>query len=191
MDFPVLADEMSCLHGAQVHTNLSYLGRAAHSLAIVYRRGQTGTLSPLSRANTIKFLDKNLATQHLTPQKWPQKITPQKYPLIHAHKAQDHTDINIIRYMKYLKLVRFSKQISNVNISASVRDDPSKFSLGGRPQSQLWRWHPNLFLPANRDDLTPTQFYYSGFISEVQRFVRGRPGYVTLHFRKMAWSKMR
>ena len=38
-------------------------------------------------------------------------------------------------------------------------------------ESQLWRQHPNLFLRANPDDLTPKGFYYSGFISELQRFV--------------------
>ena len=45
--------------------------------------------------------------------------------MIHAHKAQDRADINIIRYMKRVKteyfsskLVRFSKQISNANILA-------------------------------------------------------------------------
>ena len=52
---------------------------------------------------------------------------------------------NIIRYMKRVKteflsskLVRYSKQISNANISAPVRDNPSKFSLRGRPESQLF-----------------------------------------------------
>ena len=51
-------------------------------------------------------------------------------------------EINIIRYMKRVKteflsskLVRFSKQISNANISAPVRDNPSKFSLRGWPES--------------------------------------------------------
>ena len=38
------------------------------------------------------------------------------------------------------------------------------------PEFQLWRQHPNLFLPANQEDLQPKQFYYSGFISEIQRF---------------------
>ena len=108
--------------------------------------------------NTIKFLDNTLATQHLTPKIIP-KITPKSYhkklhpkntpkitlqndpsrraPLIHAYKAQGRVDINIIRYMKrdkteYFssKLVRFSKQISNANISAPVRDNSSKCSVG-------------------------------------------------------------
>ena len=35
------------------------------------------------------------------------------------------------------KLVRFFQQILNVNILALVRDNPSKFSLRGRPESQL------------------------------------------------------
>ena len=73
---------------------------------------------------TIRFLDKTLAKQHLTPQndprndpqKWPQnmtqkitkKITLQNYPsksspLIHANKAQGHAEIKIIRYMKRVK----------------------------------------------------------------------------------------
>ena len=68
------------------------------------------------------------------------------------------------------KLVRFSKQISNANISAPRRDNPSKFSLRDRPESQLWRRHQNLYLLANQDDLTPGRFYYSGFITELQRF---------------------
>ena len=51
------------------------------------------------------------------------------------------------------KLVRFSKYITNANISAPVRDHPSKLSLGGKPDK-------------------PTRFYYSGFISELQRFFR-------------------
>ena len=41
----------------------------------------------------------------------------------------------------------------------------------GRLESQLWRWYPNLILPGNQDELRPKQFYYSGFISELQRFV--------------------
>ena len=51
----------------------------------------------------------------------------QKWP----PKDQDHAKINIIRYMKWVKteffsskLVWFSKQISNANISAPVRDNP-------------------------------------------------------------------
>ena len=89
----------------------------------------------LVRANTIRFLDKTLAKQHLTPQnyppKWPPKMTQKmtqkmtlqydpsiRSPLIHAHKVQDRAEIKIIRYMKRVKteflsskLVRFSKQI--------------------------------------------------------------------------------
>ena len=71
------------------------------------------------------------------------KITPQK-DLIHAHKAQDRAEINIIRYMKRVKtdffaskLVQFSKQISKVNILAPVRDNPLKLSTKGRPKYQL------------------------------------------------------
>ena len=62
------------------------------------------------------------------------------------------------------------KQISNKNISAHRRDNPSKKILRGRPESQLWRRHQNLSLWANQDDLTPTRFFYSGFITELQRF---------------------
>ena len=65
-------------------------------------------------------------------------MTLQKDPLIHAHKAQDRAEINIIRYMKRVKtdffaskLVQFSKQISKVNILAPVRDNPSKILLRG------------------------------------------------------------
>ena len=68
------------------------------------------------------------------------------------------------------KWVRFSKQMSNVNILAPVRENPSKCSLRSRPESQLWRRHPNLFLPANQEELTPKRFYHSGFFSELQRF---------------------
>ena len=53
-------------------------------------------------------------------------------------------EINIIRYMKRVKteflsskLVRYSKQISNANISAPVRDNPSKFSLRARHEYDL------------------------------------------------------
>ena len=84
-------------------------------------------------------------TSKMTLQNDPSK----RAPLIHAHKAQDRAEI---RYMKRVKteflsskLVRFSKQISNANISAPRRDNPSKFSLRGRPESQLWRRHPNLY----------------------------------------------
>ena len=71
-------------------------------------------------------------TQKNTP-----KITPKEDPpLIHTHKAQVHAEINIIRYMKRVKAeffssnwVQFSKKKSNANISAPVRDNPSKFSL--------------------------------------------------------------
>ena len=49
-----------------------------------------------------------------------------------------------IRYIKQIKtelfsskLVRVSKQITYVNILAPVRDNPSKCSLLGRPESQL------------------------------------------------------
>ena len=76
------------------------------------------------------------------------KITPQnnhpKLALIHAHKMQDLAEINIVSNMKRVKtkknsskLVQFSKQISNVNILAPVWDNPSKFSLRGRPESWL------------------------------------------------------
>ena len=93
----------------------------------------------LFQAKTIKYLDKTLATQHLTPQndpknypqiwppnmtqKWTKKITLQndhskRYPLIHAHKAQDRAEINIIRYMKR---VNFCLQ--------NWCDSPNKFQL--------------------------------------------------------------
>ena len=101
-------------------------------------------ISHLFWANTIRFLDKTLATQHLTlqngpknapqkcpqiwPKKWPKKLPSKitlKKTLIHAHKAQDRAEIKTIRYMKQVKtellsskLVQFSKQISNANISA-------------------------------------------------------------------------
>ena len=42
--------------------------------------------------------------------------------------------------------------------------------LKGRAESQLWRRHQNLFLWANQDNITPTRFFYSGFISELKRF---------------------
>ena len=54
--------------------------------------------------------------------------------------------------------------------SASIWDNPSKFSLRGRPEFHLWRKHPNLYLPTNQDNFTPKRFYYLGFISELQRF---------------------
>ena len=38
------------------------------------------------------------------------------------------------------------------------------FLLGGR-------WQPNLFCPANQDNLTPKRFYYSRIISKLQRFI--------------------
>ena len=66
--------------------------------------------------------------------------------------------------------MRFSKQISNWNISAPRRDNTSKLSLRCRPEYRLWRRHQNLYLLANQDDLTPEQFYYLGFISELKRF---------------------
>ena len=66
--------------------------------------------------------------------------------------------------------MQFSKQISYAHISAPRRDNPSKLSLRGRPESQLWRRHQNLYLLANQDDLTPGRFYYSRFITELQRF---------------------
>ena len=74
-------------------------------------------VSHLFRANNIRFLNKTLTTQHLTPQNDPQndlqkrppnmtrkitrKNTLQNYPskrapLNHAHKAQDHAEIKII-----------------------------------------------------------------------------------------------
>ena len=50
-------------------------------------------------------------------------MTLKNTPIINAHKAKDHVEINIIRYMKQVKtefisskLVRISKQISNANI---------------------------------------------------------------------------
>ena len=93
------------------------------------------------------------------------------------HTKLKTAEINVIRYMKHVKteffftiLVLFSKKISNANILAPVRDNLSIFLLRGRPESQLWRQHPNLFLPANQDDLTLKQFYCPGFISELQRF---------------------
>ena len=65
------------------------------------------------RANTIRFLDKTLATKHLPPKmtknmipkndpKYDPKIDPKiklkndppkRSPLIHAHKAQDRAEI--------------------------------------------------------------------------------------------------
>ena len=83
----------------------------------------------------------------MTP-KYDPKNYPKNYPtkrslLIHAHKAQDRAEMNIIRYMKrgkteFLssKLVQFFKQMSNANILAPIRDKPSNFSLRGRPESQ-------------------------------------------------------
>ena len=102
--------------------------------------------SHLFQANTIRFLDKTLSTQHQTPQNDPKhdpKMTPKmtlqndlskRSPLIHAHKAQDRAEVKIIRYMKRVKieflpskLVRFSKKNSNANISAPRKDNPSNF----------------------------------------------------------------
>ena len=99
---------------------------------LLYAMCKTYFTAHLFWANTIRFLDKTLATQHLNPQNAPQKCPP-KYdqkmtqkmafqndpsklsPLIHAHKAQDRAEIKIIRYMRRVKteflsskLVRFS-----------------------------------------------------------------------------------
>ena len=64
-------------------------------------------------------------------------------------------NFKFFKYMKWVKteflsskLVRFSKQISNVNILALLNDNPSKFLLRGRPEYQLltflfpknWTW---------------------------------------------------
>ena len=68
-------------------------------------------------------------TQKMTLQFDPSK----RSPLIHAHKAQGRAEIKIIRYMKQVKTEKFS----NENILAHRRDNPSKFSLGGRPEYQL------------------------------------------------------
>ena len=59
---------------------------------------------------------------------------------------------------------------TNFKCFAPRRDNPSTFSLRGRPEYQLWRRHQNLFLLANQDDLTPEWFYYLGIISELKRF---------------------
>ena len=59
-------------------------------------------------------------------------------PLIHANKIHDLTEINIRYQVSFSsKFVGFSQQISNVNILAPGRDNQSKFSLRGRPDSHL------------------------------------------------------
>ena len=72
-----------------------------------------------------------------------QNDSSKRPPWIHAHKAQDRAEINTIRYMKRVKieyfsskLVPFSKQTSNTNMSAPVRDTLS-FVLRGRQEYQL------------------------------------------------------
>ena len=74
------------------------------------------SVTHLFKAKNIKFLDKTLATQHLTTKNYPQKdpkndptkLSLKKTPLIHAHKAQDRAEISIIRYMKQVKTEFFS-----------------------------------------------------------------------------------
>ena len=79
-------------------------------------------------------------TQKMTLQNDPKKLLSKmtlkndpskRSPLIPAHKAEDRAETNIIRYMKRVKTeffsskcVWFSKQISNVNILAPIRDNP-------------------------------------------------------------------
>ena len=95
----------------------------------------------------------NTSPLKMTPKR-PSKMSPQKDPQYQPHKAQDRADINIIRYLKRVKtecfsskLVRFSKQISNANILAPVRDNPSKFWLRGSFE--------DLFLQTNQNNITP------------------------------------
>ena len=111
------------------------------------------------------------------PKKWPYKMTPKEETPDSCTQSsrpcwnQHHEIYGVSQNWIFpSKSVRFSKQISNGKILAPVRDNPSEFSLRRRPESQLWRRHQNLYLLANQDDLTLERFYYSGFITELQRF---------------------
>ena len=93
-------------------------------------------------------------TQKMT-QKWLSKMAPQEDSCTQSSRpCWNHT---IWREWKMNFCLqnwsRFSKQISN--ILAPIRDNPSKLLLRGRPEFQLWRQPPHLYLPANQDDITP------------------------------------
>ena len=60
---------------------------------------------------------------------------------------------------------KFSSKQENMRLTLSVIH-----GLRGKFRASQYIQHQNLYLPANKDDLTPKQFYYLGFISELQRF---------------------
>ena len=91
----------------------------------------------LFRANTIRFLNKTLSTQHLTPQNDP-KNDPPKCPITKLKTVLKPKSLDIWSEWKLnFSLQNWCKQISNADTSTPRTDNPSKIWLRGRAEYQL------------------------------------------------------
>ena len=117
------------------------------------RASPTSQPAHLFRANTIRFLEKTLATQHLTPQN-----DPKNDPDIWSEWK-----LNFCLQNWCDSPNQFQMRISQ--LLEELIHQNFRWEVDQRRQ------HQNLYLLANQDDLTPERFYYLGFISELKRIL--------------------